>query len=213
MHEVGHALGLLRPNSGHINQMSGFRIVSSQHTNVMESTSLLDSKYFSVGQVMAIHLSTGSWLNMSSALDGSTLRSRLMGIVPIMDACSCPETASTDNCPALNLDISRDGTLSNAPLHLQACSVKVTAPAAPITCGAAATPVIAYYEQGGLPARADPAWISLTPSIVSVEKDNFYTNNESTRGLLTGKAAGVGTIKVWASGASTTFSVTVNGSC
>jgi len=219
VHEVGHALGLLAPNSGHTNNMSGFLLDSdSSDLDVMGAWSIAP-RYLSVGQVIQMHLDARSWLNLPSAADASTLRGRAVTpLIPVVEPCGCPETAATTNCPPLALDIPRGLPLSSAPLLLQVCSISVTPPPpeTPVRCSAD-TPVTALYFQGASPARASNAtWTSLTPTILSVTPDNAFVPN-GTRAFLRGvqpnastPVSGTGTVKVWADGAVATFSVTVS---
>ena len=216
IHEIGHALGLTKPASGHTKLMSGFRIAGGKPLDVMSEWSELTSYYFSPGQVVQMNLSDGSWLNLPSANDGSTVRGRAYApAIPPIGVCGCPETQAGQNCPPLTTDIplGTGVTLSGPPLQLQACSLTVSPPSGAIGCGLPETLVIASYLQGSSPARGDgTTWISLTPDIVTASLDDTYTPYPptTTRGKLRGVMSGAGLIKVWSGGSSVIFSVTVS---
>src|SRR5262249_24589493 len=153
----GHALGLTRPNSGHTTLMSGFRLeADGSDLNVMGAWSDISARYLSVGQVLQMHMKGDSWLNLPSAPGGSTLRQRLLGAMPVVDVCGCPETQRTDYCPALSFDIARSGTLSSAPTSPQVCFMTSSAVITPVAC-TADTPVMVWYYQGAFPTLMIPA--------------------------------------------------------
>jgi hypothetical protein len=228
MHEVGHALGLVRPNAGHTNNMSGFRhtVVAGSNVglDVMDASSEIAGKYFSVGQVLTMHIGGDSWLNLSSGPGGSTLRQRAFPGPPwvIQDGCACPENQPAEHCPALKLDVARPGTLATWSGSPQACFLEVfDQPQAPIGCSATPTPVTARYYQGHFPevmtpAVASPAtWTSLTPSIVTVTTGPFVSSGISLANLrgvpgVGGVTNGTGWIRVWTDGAHYQFPVTVS---
>jgi len=222
MHEVGHALGLTTPNSGHTQNMSGFRLDANNFDlDAMGAWSDVSARYLSVGQVLHMHLRGDSWLNLPSAPGGSTLRQRAAApAFPVIAPCACPETLKRGNCPALSLDIGRAGTLSPPPQFHQVCFMTFSGVTAPIGCGSD-TPLTASYFQGHFPevmdtARASNAtWTSLTPAILKVTLADVFVPN-GTRGLLRGVSngnapvSGTGRVRVWADGASADFSVTVS---
>jgi Carboxypeptidase regulatory-like domain len=215
MHEVGHALGLTTPNSGHTQNMSGFLLDANNFDlDVMGGSSNVSAMYLSVGQVLHMHLKGDSWLNLSSGPGGSTLRQRAMApAFPVIGACYCPESQRTESCPPLRLDIARVGTLSiwtGSPL---VCFIEVDSPQAAIGC-TSDTPVTAQYYQGHFPDWMVPAvanlatWTSLTPTKVTVKAGDF-SNNKGSNAKLRGVSTGTGWVKVWTDGASADFPVTV----
>jgi hypothetical protein len=90
-HEMGHALGLIEPASGHTGLVAGFH-----SDNLMSSGASAGADFrtqVSVGQIYRMHRDGRSWLNRIS----------MPGLVPAPFACVCdPYSAAT--CPPLGVD-------------------------------------------------------------------------------------------------------------
>jgi len=217
LHEVGHALGLIRPAWGHTGGLAGFRTDKKGNPlNLMAETSL-DGVYLSVGQVAQMHLSASSWLNFPSASDHSTVRSRASSNA-VVDACSCPESGSTPDCPAISLDLpKRPGTwLTTTSVSVTACTVVVTPNPITISCGRS-IPVTATYSRTGEEVKSlDAKWASFTPTVATVSSTEtsgpVLPASHPTRGaIIQALAAGSATVRAWADGAFT--DITVNVTC
>ena len=209
MHEIGHALGLVRPTWGHTDGLRGFReAATDEPLNVMAGAKELSPLYFSVSQVVRMTMATESWLNQPSASSGTTLRQRqsAAGVVPLIVACGCPETVATPDCPALRKDIARPYPFQAVSAEVYACAVSVEAT---VDVGCSKTvKVTAKLLQGARPAVGSGKWVSLNPEIVTAAT----SEDSTTEGVITGVAEGVGTVRVWGDGSSSTMTVKV-GKC
>ncbi|MEO7521643.1 MAG: hypothetical protein ABIW79_07495 [Gemmatimonas sp.] len=206
LHEIGHALGLLRPQSGHTNGLNGFyEVAEDVPLNVMAGTEQLDSRYFSIGQAARMTLSEDSWVNHPSASDMTTLRQRqsLGGVLPLSVPCGCPETETLPDCPALQTDIERTAMLQTASGETLACGVSVPGPV--IVLCPSTTAVNAAF----IPALSlgGTRWASLDPSIVTV----VPSPSDDKQATLTGQSNGTGRIRTFVDGSFTIFPVTVAG--
>ncbi len=210
-HEIGHVLGLVYPQWGHTLGMPGFyQSSSTELNNLMASTASTsdtdrERKYLSVGQVVRMHLARESWLNRVSAADGTTLRGRFEGGLPVVTTCPCRETEASDDCPALNLDIVRPGVPQSPSGEISACDFTVDPPTITVTCPNSRTVTVQ------LPANnvGSAVWLSLTPNLLEVT-----TSTEDTKiGVLTGRAAGTGKLRIVVEGVVRDLTVIVNGPC
>ena len=206
VHEIGHALGLVRPSWGHTDGLRGFREnAPDEPLNVMAGTKELDARYLSVSQVVRMTMAEESWLNQPSASSGTTLRQRQVaaGTTPLVVACGCPETVANPDCPALRRDILRPYALQPVSDDVYACAVRVDA-TVEVGCAKEKT-VKAKLVQGARAAVGSGKWVSLTPEIVGATTSLTST----TEGVLTGRKEGVGTVRVWGDGSSSTMTVKV----
>jgi hypothetical protein len=208
VHEIGHALGLVRPTWGHTNGLKGFyQTNDAEPLNVMAGTEALDPVYFSVSQVARMTMAAESWLNLPLA-DATTMRSRQTpGSAPLTVVCGCPETEARDDCTALQTDIKRPYPLQTPTTLVLACRVSVPA-SVNVVCPAVKT-VDAQLFQGDQSAWGGAAWVSLTPAIVTVAPSTSLPK----QGLLTGHAAGDGKVRVWGDGSFADMTVHVSGAC
>jgi hypothetical protein len=220
-HELGHALGNITPFWGHADYFEGFYEESDgRKLNVMVDglsdpgeTLPGDARYYSVGQVSRMHLGDASWLNKSSATDGSTLRARLSmpgagTIVP----CGCPETAATTDCARVNRDIDRS-TATVSPRgpwtgYIMACNVVATTPTVEICAGATAAQEAKFF-QSGVAAKGSSIWVSLNPNVVSAASTSAPFGSNIMNGALKGLVPGNATVLAYADGAFATVAVTV----
>ncbi|MCC7052742.1 MAG: hypothetical protein IT355_05705 [Gemmatimonadaceae bacterium] len=200
-HEIGHALGLLRPVFGHTNPLAGFT-----KSNIMRFAGTLEpNAYFSIGQVTRMTFDGISWVNRPSAADGSSLRKRLAptGESPFTTACGCPETAATATCPALNKDIARwapVGTGNGAQRACGVASISVTT----LTCNEAteATATLSPIDAAG-----EAKWYSDDPSRLTVVR----SNSDLRGAVLTGHLNGPARVHVSGSGSAATFPLLISG--
>lgn len=206
VHEIGHALGLLRPNWGHTIGLKGFYEVTPElPLNVMQGTKQLDSRYFSISQAARMTLSKESWINQASAANGTTLRQRQSpgAVLPLSFKCGCPETNALQNCPALATDIVRAFTLQVDSPDVLSCGVTVSAPAT-MSCSAPVDVNATFTPSGAL---GGDRWVSLDPSIVTVVQSTTIDRQAT----LTAHANGTGRLRAWADGSFRNFSITVAG--
>ena len=205
-HEVGHSLGLVRPQWGHTKGMKGFReLAPDEPLNVMAGTEALSPRYFSVGQVARMHMAVESWANRVSGSASSTLRSRELAGTLVVAPCGCPETDRQQDCPALVTDVARPGNVSASSGDIYACDVSVPA-TVNVVCPAKKTVPLELLPVN---AVANVQWISLTPSIVTAKLSNVTQR----AGVLTGHAPGTGTVRAFADGSFRTVTVNVSGVC
>jgi hypothetical protein len=222
VHEIGHALGLIRPNWGHTGTLTGFtRDPATQlGYNLMAENSEGDL-YLSIGQVAQMNLSTQSWLNLPSASDASTLRSRAGAATATVVPCGCPENNATTYCPALSLDVARDGTLQIPPAFptsVANCSVAFDLPTIDLLCASGTSADVTARFTTGTGAGAEAVWLSLTPTIVSAaakpaDSQLWYLSGapDTSIGTVTAQGvAGTGTVRVWADGTYADFTVNVH---
>lgn len=209
-HEIGHSLGLVRPDWGHAEEYAGlYRTSDSQQQNIMANGTPADVQYFTVGQVAQFHLSAASWLNRQSVV-GTSLRERLA--VPGADVrapCACPESAATADCPAAVTDIPRDGVrIENAAI--KACTVTLST-ASVVICRGATVEVSGTFSQGGTPTtRGNRMWVSLAPGIVTAADASVaYPANDLMTGRLTGVSVGTATVRAYVDGSFSPIAVEV----
>ncbi len=211
VHEVGHALGLFRPDWGHGEEYAGlYKDSSGQQYNVMAQGLPASPQYLSVGQVSQMHLNADSWLNRPSATDGSTLRGRFSApTIPISSACTCPETTANPDCPAMNSDIARSGTVITSTA-VKACTV-TPATSAVSLCRGTSVDVSATFSQGGASTtRGNRMWVSLAPSILTVkDESSYFPANSMMKGRLTGVTAGTAVVRAYVDGSFAPITVTV----
>jgi hypothetical protein len=127
LHEIGHALGLSRPNQGHTDNLPGFFGTGADgwpSLNFMAPPAVVPN-YFSVGQVIRMHSDDESWVNLPSG--GSTVRARQLGGTPQVTRCGCPQSEATGDCPRLVADIARAGIVRTTIPSPMACYVKADA--------------------------------------------------------------------------------------
>lgn len=130
LHEIGHGLGLTRPDQGHTDNLPGFFGTGDDGTpslNLMAPHPDAPD-YFSVGQVIRMHADDESWLNAPSGASG-TVRSRQtpLGAALLVTRCGCPESKGAANCPPLRADIPRSGIMRTTVPSPMACYVKAPA--------------------------------------------------------------------------------------
>ena len=168
--------------------------------------------YFSVGQAAEMNLGVESFLNMPSAVDGSTVRSRqaaALGAMPVL-VCGCPEGNATVDCPALNRDIVRSSTTVTPTTYVLACTVTPEQPMLTLTCGDTKQ-MMATITQGGADARGDASWYSLDPTKVIATWASGVVGK--TSGNIHGANTGTAEVRVYAGGPHGTIQVTVNPPC
>lgn len=205
-HEIGHALGLVRPQSGHTIALEGFYRDGSESLNVMYPASLGSPQDFSVGQVFRMTYASESWLNLPSGANNKTSRDRQLAFsVAQVTACGCPHTLALPSCPALNTDIVRTGTLVTTTGSLQACGANITPPAT-LTCAASKTVIATLLPAGAFGA---PEWRAVNPEIVTVVPGASTASTKQA--VLTGIANGVGSVVFFAGGSPVRFDVHVSG--
>jgi hypothetical protein len=104
IHELGHALGLTLPGSGHADLISGL-----DRTNVMTGGDKdLDKgrrRRFTVGQVFRMNADSASWLNW--AIDPLNPTKPIRETVAPRLGCQCGQTDPTGRCPSLKDDVAR----------------------------------------------------------------------------------------------------------
>ena len=209
-HEVGHALGLDRPDWGHTNILGGFyKDASGERLNVMYS--LADTPtYFSVGQAAQMNFGVESFLNASVA--GSSVRSRQageLGAMPVF-VCGCPENTATADCAALNRDIARTGTMTPPPTDVLACTVTAVPASVTVVCGNTQH-VIASITQSGVAALGEARWYISDPTTVTVLNTNSSAG--SAWGDIKGLKVGTAQVRIYGGGPYATVPVTVDPPC
>jgi len=215
VHEIGHALGLSRPDWGHSQDYEGFYTAASgQKLNVMAETSALPSgvRYLSVGQVAEMHLGLESWLNRADPVDASTVRTRQAGGgAAITTSCGCPETASTNDCAPLKKDIVRAGMAQGPASWLMACTV--TAPSTATLCANKTFTMDAKFftSTGTATSSGTVLWVSLKPSVVTAAA--ISKSGNTTQGKLTGVSAGTAIVRVYVDGSYVPVTVAVTPPC
>lgn len=209
-HEIGHALGLDRPDWGHTNILGGFyKDATGERLNVMYSLADTPS-YFSVGQAAQMNLGVESFLNVSVA--GSTVRSRqatALGAMPVF-VCGCPENGATADCAALNRDIVRPGTMTTPTTDVLACTVTAAPSSVTVTCGMTQH-VTASITQNGTPALGEARWYNSNPTTVAVLNANSSAG--SAWGDVKGLKVGTAEIRIYGGGPYATVPVTVDPPC
>jgi hypothetical protein len=208
VHEIGHGLGLMRPQWGHSNKVSGMH-----NGNFMWSGASAPI-HATLGQIARMHADTQSWLNKPSG--AATVRTRQPAVsLPPVTPCSCPGDAPTDDCPKVDLDIPRSGAASTPPAN-PACFITATPPCLSIPLNGS-VPVTANGWVGTGPGTAGSGGgkvASLTPSIVTVavpaggEGLGFITATVTARGT-----AGTGRILLTYGGNMIEVPVKVDSSC
>ena len=214
LHEIGHALGLMRPDWGHSETYEGFYSNGSgRMLNVMAETSDLPgyARYLSVGQVAWMHFRDDSWLNRPIA-GTSTLRSLQAppGATAFVTACSCPETAATSTCPSLNKDIERPPNVKHGPSGwTMGCNV-VLDQASVTLCVGATTQVDAHYYQNGLAATASSMWVPQGSNAITVARIDIWPISNKMSANITGVSSGVVQLRAYAGGSFAELAVTVD---
>jgi hypothetical protein len=214
LHEIGHALGLTRPDWGHSQTYERFYSNSDGHNlNIMAETNDLPgyAQYLSVGQIAWMHLRDNSWLNRAIA-GTSTIRSlqATSGVTPLATVCSCPETAATSDCPAVNTDIARPPYVSHGPSGwTMACSVTLDQPSLTLCVGQTRR-VDAHYFQNGSAAIASWMWVPQETGIVAAERIEISPGANEMSANVTGVAPGSVNVRAYADGSFAELPVTVN---
>ena len=222
-HEIGHSLGLMRPDWGHSQFYEGFyHLVTGtgdQKLNVMAETSDLPSgaRYFSVGQIAWMHLSDGSWLNRSSSTSGSTVRGRqpVTGFPTITTSCGCPETGETPDCARLNVDIERSPALKQGPIpsYHPPCIVTATLDSVSVCKGKSVTAGASFFDAANATTNTGQRkWVSLDPSIATVSDASVVPSNTMS-GVIVGIDVGKTTVRAYVSGSFAPIDVTVTPAC
>jgi hypothetical protein len=218
VHEIGHALGLYRPDWGHSKFYDGFySTTGGQRLNVMAETDELPTgaRYLSVGQIANVHLGVESWLNRANGA-GSSVRTRqpVAGLPTVSTSCGCPETQATADCAALSTDISRPGLVAvpGPPGLKYACVVTATTTTTSICKDKSTTMDAQFFTSGGVSTSTGSSlWVSLNPSIVKAE--SLGNTGNVTHGKLTGLTPGTATVRAYVDGSFATITVTVNPPC
>ena len=214
VHEIGHALGLDRPDWGHTDQVAGFQLSRNGELRNVMAENANPATYFSVGQVVQMNVSDKSWVNLPTG--AGSVRSRQLGSLGLAYACGCPETQATADCPMSVLDIHRTNHVNGQPPWRNACRLEAPAKLT-VHCGAY-TPITATLWQdaaeGPLPAGAAGAiWVSLNPAIATIASSHYDPADKTVAGAVRasvhGKAAGSATIRAWGGGSFTDVAVTV----
>jgi hypothetical protein len=222
-HEIGHSLGLMRPDWGHSQLYEGFYYLPSsggdQKLNVMAETSDLPSgaRYFSVGQVAWMHLSDGSWLNRPYGSGGSTVRTRqpVTGFPTISTSCGCPETGGTLDCARLNVDIDRAPAMKQGAItgYNPTCIVKATVTSVSVCKGNSVTVGASLLTAASTPtSTGSRMWVSLDPSIATVS-DVSVIPSDTMSGVIAGVNVGTTRVRAYVSGSFAPIDVTVKPSC
>jgi len=180
--------------------------------NVMAETNDLPgyARYLSVGQVAWMHLRDNSWLNR--AITGtSTIRSLQAApvLTPVATACSCPETAATSDCPAVNTDIPRPPYTAHGPSGwTMACSVTLDQPSVTLCVGETRR-VDAHYFQNGLAATASWMWVPQGTDIVTAGRIDIWPVTNEMSANITGVSPGSVNVRAYADGSYAELAVTV----
>ena len=220
-HEIGHSLGLMRPDWGHSQLYEGFYYLpgsgstGDQKLNVMAETSDLPSgaRYFSVGQVAWMHLNSASWLNRQSGSSSSTVRTRqpVIGLPTISTSCGCPETGEMLDCARLNVDVDRAPALKQAaiPSYHPPCIVTAAVTSVSVCKGNNVTVNATFFTAGSVPTNTGSRmWVSLDPSIATVADASVIPSNTMTS-VVTGVDVGTTTVRAYVSGSFAPVDVTV----
>jgi hypothetical protein len=200
-HEIGHALGLLRPAWGHTDPLRFFA-----RSNLMYSMGTIEqSPYFSIGQVTRMTFDVTSWVNLPSDSFGLSLRSRLAAPLPtpMTIACACPENEATDACPALNRDIPRSVPFEQGNDEVRACGVDHISESQ-LVCN---IPKLVTATFSPVDAPGTALWFSSDPSRLTIVPSPV----DFVSATLTGHRNGPALVHVSASGSAATFTVTVAG--
>ena len=222
-HEIGHSLGLMRPDWGHSQLYEGFYYLSSgtgdQKLNVMAETSDLPSgaRYFSVGQVAWMHLSNTSWLNRPSGSTSSTVRSRqpVTGFPIISTSCGCPETGEMLDCARLNVDIERPPAMKQGPVtgYNPPCNVTATVASVSVCKGDSVPAGASFSTAAKAPTNTGSRmWVSLDPSIATVSDASVIPSNTMS-GVIVGVEVWTTRVRAYVSGSFAPIDVTVKPPC
>jgi hypothetical protein len=217
LHEIGHALGLSRPDWGHSTSYEGFYTTpAGQKLNVMAETDELPSgvRYLSVGQIAAMHLGAESWLNRANPVDGSTVRTRqpIPGFPTVATSCGCPETQATIDCAALKTDIVRPGVAQGPATWSMPCMVTAAMTTTSLCANKSTTTEAHFFTFNGLPTSSgSKMWVSLSPSVLKAVAIGGSGN--TTQGNLTGVSAGTAVVRIYVDGTYAPITVTVTPPC
>ncbi len=91
-HEFGHALGLIAPDTGHINRVHGFASDNVMFVNPGSAAGLDGRERLTLGQVYRMHVDGRSWIKRNADLSQGP------------NICPCDPYA-TATCPALSTDV------------------------------------------------------------------------------------------------------------
>lgn len=228
-HEIGHSLGLTRPDWGHADFYGGVygtNATPSEPLNVMVDgvVSPSTSTHFSIGQVAWMHLNAESWLNRGFA-GGTSARAQQLGAGAFTTGCGCPESGATDHCPSLATDIDRTPLKkwdARPPTEFNpGCSVALTSPpaSAPTVTlcanGTAAVEATAHAADGTAAKGSGKMWVSLSPGVVTgtLVSSGYGAPFNLMKGTLTGVAPGVAIVRAYYGGAFSPITVTVTPPC
>jgi hypothetical protein len=162
VHEIGHALGLARPFSGHVDTVEGMH-----PENVMWPAPTV-AGHLSLGQIARMHMDVLSWLNQPMPL--GTVRSQQSILAPLPSECSCPGSSATNDCPRIDADIPRALPANGPPGMAPACFVTVEPTCLSLAVGATGTvtargwTTIAATDSGA----GDQLVASLSPDLARV---------------------------------------------
>ena len=161
VHEIGHALGLMRPFWGHAQSQPGM------HANNFMWKGTGTPIHATLGQIARMHADQQSWLNMPSGTGTVRTRQPALSLAPSIP-CSCPGNVPTPDCPRMDTDIPRGGAPSSPPLDPPACYL-TTVPCLYLSPGA--TDYVTAFAWadvlGTIPGGGSGMVASLTPSLAT----------------------------------------------
>src|SRR5439155_20039408 len=102
LHELGHALGLTLPGSGHSDELAGFDGANVMAGGLVPKEEAWRSR-LTVGQVFRMNAGPGSWLNWANDRSGNPLRETAAPRV----ACQCGADDLVGPCPRVVDDIAK----------------------------------------------------------------------------------------------------------
>jgi hypothetical protein len=212
LHEVGHALGLQRPDWGHTDALPGFYRDSDGNGLNLMAVYVNTPDYFSAGQAVRMHVSDESWLNTPTGANG-TVRSRqaATGITPLVSSCGCPLSLENDDCPRQRIDIVRAGTTLPEDARAWTCHVKTPtciamAPNSSATFDATFFTDASETNAGNFDGKVH----SLTPSLVTATSLGNSATPFQAR-LESKSTAGSGLVRVYGGGSYAELAVQIGG--